>query len=58
MYSEDEEAKKIASNWKDATFIETRGLGHSMHDDILYNKIYSFLFEEKTASEKSKSFSA
>lgn len=53
-----EEAKKIASNWKHATFIETRGLGHSMHDDILYKKIYTFLFEEETASEKIKSFSA
>lgn len=53
-----EEAKKIASNWKHATFIETQGLGHSMHDDILYKKIYTFLFEEETASEKVKSFSA
>jgi len=53
-----EEAKKIASSWKHATFIETKGLGHSMHDDILYKKIYTFLFEEESASEKIKSFSA
>lgn len=41
-----EEAKKIVSSWKEATFIETRGLGHSMHDDILYKKICSFLFDK------------
>lgn len=39
------EGKKIAKAWKDATFIETKGLGHSMHDDVLYKNIYSFLFE-------------
>lgn len=53
-----EEAKKIASNWKEATFIETKGLGHSMHDDVLYTKIYTFLFEEETTFEKATSFSA
>lgn len=40
------EAKKLASSWKHATFIETSGLGHSMHDDALYRKIIAFL--EKT----------
>lgn len=40
-----EEAKKIASSWKDATFIETKGLGHSMHDDMLYQRICLFLFD-------------
>ncbi len=39
------EAKKIASAWKNAQFIETQNLGHSMHDDKLNQKIYQFLFE-------------
>ena len=29
-----------------ATFIETKGLGHSMHDEKLYESIYSFLFQK------------
>lgn len=41
-----EEAKKIESNWKNAVFIETNGLGHSLHDDGLYNKVADFLFEK------------
>lgn len=40
-----EESKKIASSWKDAVFIETNGLGHSMHDDNLYQKIADFIIE-------------
>ncbi|MGO4905741.1 alpha/beta fold hydrolase [Flavobacterium sp. W20_MBD1_R3] len=40
-----EEGKKIASAWKDSIFIETNGLGHSMHDDKLYKKVIRFLFE-------------
>ncbi|HEX8563044.1 MAG TPA: alpha/beta hydrolase [Flavobacterium sp.] len=40
------ESKKIAESWKDALFIETKGLGHSMHDDALYNKLVAFLREE------------
>jgi triacylglycerol esterase/lipase EstA (alpha/beta hydrolase family) len=40
-----EEGKKIASVWKDSIFIETKGLGHSMHDEDLYQKITQFLFE-------------
>jgi pimeloyl-ACP methyl ester carboxylesterase len=40
-----EEGKKIASTWKDAVFIETSGLGHSMHSDDLYKKVSQFLFE-------------
>ncbi|TDE04637.1 alpha/beta fold hydrolase [Flavobacterium hiemivividum] len=40
-----EEGKKIASTWKDAVFIETSGLGHSMHSDELYKKVSQFLFE-------------
>ena len=39
------EAKKIASAWKKAKFIETQNLGHSMHDDNLNQTIYQFLFE-------------
>lgn len=39
------EGKKIASTWKNAIFIETKGLGHSMHDDELYQKVFRFLFE-------------
>ena len=42
-----EEAKKIAGAWKNVVFIETKGLGHSMHDDELYKKVSRFLFEEK-----------
>ncbi len=40
-----DEAKKIAGTWKTATFIETKGLGHSMHDEKLYQKVSDFLFE-------------
>ncbi|MFE3870947.1 alpha/beta fold hydrolase [Flavobacterium sp. ZS1P70] len=40
-----EEGKKIASTWKDSIFIETNGLGHSMHDEQLYKKVINFLFE-------------
>jgi esterase/lipase len=40
-----EEAKKLASYWKKAVFIETKGLGHSLHCDKLYQDIYTFLFE-------------
>lgn len=39
------EAKKIAEVWTNARLIETKGLGHSMHDDNLYQNIYQFLFE-------------
>jgi len=39
------EGKKIAQGWTNAQFIETKGLGHSMHDDELYQKIYNYLFE-------------
>jgi len=37
------EGQKLASSWKTATFIETKGLGHSLHDDELYQKIVQFL---------------
>lgn len=42
-----EEGKKIASSWKNAVLMETKGLGHSMHDDELYQKVSNFLFEEQ-----------
>lgn len=40
------EGQKIAGAWKHATFIETKGLGHSMHDNVLYEKITAFLFTD------------
>lgn len=39
------EGKKIASSWKNVQFMETKGLGHKLHDDDLYKKVYEFLFE-------------
>lgn len=41
-----EEAKKLSSAWKNAAFIETQGLGHSMHGPELYTAVYQFLFEK------------
>jgi pimeloyl-ACP methyl ester carboxylesterase len=40
-----DEGKKIASAWKNSVFIETQGLGHSLHDDDLYKKVVTFMFE-------------
>lgn len=40
-----DEGKKIASAWKDSVFIETQGLGHSLHDDELYKKVVTFMFD-------------
>lgn len=37
------EGKKLAAAWKTAQFISTQGLGHSMHDVDLYNKVIDFL---------------
>ncbi|WP_306353085.1 alpha/beta fold hydrolase [Flavobacterium sp. '19STA2R22 D10 B1'] len=45
-----EEGKQIAASWQMAEFIETKGLGHSLHDDHLYGRIYHFLFEKSHAS--------
>lgn len=39
------EAKKNAKAWKEAVFIETKGLGHSMNDEALFEKISSFITE-------------
>lgn len=41
-----EEGRNYANTWKNATFIETNGLGHSMHDDNLYQKITAFISED------------
>ena len=38
-----DEGKKYASTWKNAIYIETTGLGHSMHDENLYQKISEFI---------------
>jgi len=38
-----EEGKKISKAWEKAQFIETRGLGHSMHDAYLYQTIVDFV---------------
>ena len=37
------EGIKISTAWKTAQFIETQGLGHSMHDSNLYNTIVDFI---------------
>jgi esterase/lipase len=38
-----EEGKKISKAWEKAQFIETKGLGHSMHDAYLYQNIVDFV---------------
>jgi pimeloyl-ACP methyl ester carboxylesterase len=40
------EGKEIAQAWKSSQFIETKGLGHSLHDEQLYQHISNFLFVE------------
>ena len=39
------EAEKISGSWKNKIFIETKDLGHSLHNENLYQKITSFLLE-------------
>jgi len=39
------EAKKNANAWKEAVFIETKGFGHSMNDEELFEKISAFITE-------------
>jgi predicted alpha/beta hydrolase family esterase len=41
------EGQKIANGWQKGKFITTTDLGHSMHDDKLYQEISSFLFDAK-----------
>ena len=43
-----DEGEKIAESWKDVQFIATKGLGHKLHDDELYKKVYEFLFASLT----------
>ena len=38
-----DEGRKYANAWKNAIYIETKGLGHSMHDADLYQKIIEFI---------------
>jgi pimeloyl-ACP methyl ester carboxylesterase len=38
-----EEGKKIANSWKTAELVITKGLGHGMHDEHLYQKILAFI---------------
>ena len=38
-----DEAKKLAKSWKNAQLIQTRGLGHSMHENYLYQTITNFI---------------
>jgi pimeloyl-ACP methyl ester carboxylesterase len=38
-----DEGRKYANAWKNAIYIETNGLGHSMHDADLYQKIIEFI---------------
>ncbi|MCF6133192.1 alpha/beta fold hydrolase [Flavobacterium wongokense] len=38
-----DEGRKYASAWKNAIYIETNGLGHSMHDAGLYQQIINFI---------------
>ena len=37
------EGQKIADAWNNSTFIQTEGLGHSLHDDQVYLKIKAFV---------------
>jgi hypothetical protein len=38
-----DEGRKYADAWKNAIYIETNGLGHSLHDADLYQKIVAFI---------------
>jgi hypothetical protein len=38
-----DEGRKYAVTWKNSIYIETSGLGHSMHDADLYQKIVAFI---------------
>ncbi|HNP32742.1 MAG TPA: alpha/beta fold hydrolase [Flavobacterium sp.] len=40
-----DEGRKYAKAWKNSIYIETSGLGHSMHDANLYQKIVEFISE-------------
>ncbi|PCJ94528.1 MAG: alpha/beta hydrolase [Flavobacteriaceae bacterium] len=36
-------SEKVHANWQGSTFIKTKGLGHSMHQEEVNNKIVAFL---------------
>jgi pimeloyl-ACP methyl ester carboxylesterase len=38
-----DEGRKYADAWENAIYIETKGLGHSLHDADLYQKIVAFI---------------
>lgn len=38
-----EEGRKYASTWEQATYYETKGLGHGLHQEELYQKISTFI---------------
>ncbi|WP_428224696.1 alpha/beta fold hydrolase [Flavobacterium sp.] len=40
-----EEGLKIAAAWQNAVFYPTKDLGHSLHDDELYQVVCAFLFD-------------
>ena len=40
-----DEGRKYANSWKNVNYLETTGLGHSMHDANLYQKIVDFIQE-------------
>jgi pimeloyl-ACP methyl ester carboxylesterase len=48
------EAEKIAKAWPRATFVVTKGLGHSMHDSKLYEAIFDFLFKDEVSTHPAK----
>ncbi len=37
------EGEKINNNWKNATLMDTKGLGHSLHHDLIYKEILKFI---------------
>lgn len=41
-----EEGRKFAKTWKNAIYIETKGLGHALHDYELYRKIVAFIMSK------------
>lgn len=40
-----DEGRKIADAWKNSTFMQTNGLGHSLHDKEVYQEIVRFIQE-------------
>lgn len=41
------EALRIVNAYPNAKFISTKGMGHRLHDDGLYNRIYAYLFSDE-----------